>query len=147
MAQGTTNLIQKDTGDGTILILPWNYSGITQGTWAFSISSSFCYFGVFCNTSATLNDQIDYKVWMSKGAWSLMMEVYCDTHGPILDILIDSIPVAELYLYDQGTGYNRRSTQSFNIATTGLKTLSIKLAGTVTAYYLYCYSILLQRAI
>lgn len=144
--QGMTNLIQKDTGDGTILILPWAYSAITQGTWAFSISTGYAYNSFLYNSSAAESDQIDYKVYLSKGAWNVTIEAYLGATGADVQILIDSVLVGQVLLYAGTTKLARLTTQPFNISTTGLKTLSLKALSSGYGLATYLYSILLQRA-
>jgi hypothetical protein len=126
MSHELTNLKQRDTGDGTILIMPWAYSGITQGTWVFGISSSQYYNGYFYNSSNAVNDQIDFKVWLSKGCYAVSLMVPYNTGMGSINLLLDSVHKSSIEPYaDNGQVVGFPDLLYIN--TTGLKTLSLKV--------------------
>ena len=146
MAQGTTNLVHRDTGDGSILIWPWAYSSVTAGTWVFGISSAYNYYG-FLQNSGTANDQIDYKVWLSKGYWNVALATPAHASMGIISLLLDSTVEASLEPVSSGSiisGFKR----DIYVSTTGLHTISLKvtIGGTSGTSYCYVQYILLTRA-
>lgn len=151
MAQGMTNLIHKDTGDGTILILPWNYSSITQGTWSIVISSAYWYNAYFFNSSNALNDQIDYKIYVPRGTYTVSFLGLIANYGYI-GLLLDSVLVAALDTYGSSTvicGLGRAWPDPIFVSTTGVHTLSFKIIGSGVlgaTYYFLPTHLLVQRA-
>lgn len=149
--QGMTDLIQKDTGDGSTLILPHNYSGITQGTWTYLISPGYMYNFIWYNTSNAVGDQIDYQIWLSKGIWKVSAELLEHVNGAIANVVIDGTPYASLDVYRAATLTHvwQGITNDIYLPTTGLKTLSLKVTGRHASsggYMFAYYSIRLTRA-
>jgi hypothetical protein len=150
MSQETTNLIHKDTGDGTILIWPWAYSAVVAGTWTWTASSSYSYNGYWINTSNALNDQLDYRVWLSKGIWIFALQCIWTTSGPRLGVYIDDVLTTSIDTYNGGTGQTIEVAAPYDllITTTGLKKMSVKVIGRHPScgyYYAYMSHIILRR--
>ena len=126
MTQSTKNIEQSDSGDGSILIFPWAYSAIAQGTWAFATTDTIAYNGYFYNTSNAQGDQLNFKVWLSKGTYGVTVKVYDGASRCFLSLLYESNHISMHDAY--GSGYQRRVTfpHPIGVSTSGLKTISLK---------------------
>jgi len=146
MAQGTTNLVHKDTGDGTIVIFPWAYSSITAGTWVASVSASYNFNGFYYNSSNAINDQIDYKAYLTKGVWSTTLIVPNVGNMGKVHLLLDSDTQSVLEPHTIGSlviGF----PNALYVPTTGLHTLSFLCKMGYGGYsYFYSQFIVLKRA-
>jgi len=122
--------IAGQAGEGHIVILPSSYSAINQGTWAWVQSAAHLFNAYWNNTSAADADEIDYKVYLAKGTYTLAV---LGGDGPslgIIDIDIDGVEVASFDLYDAGWTVFQMDTQaSISIAAAGLKTLTLRVDG------------------
>lgn len=149
MAQGLTTKLIPNSGEGTILIWPWNYNGITQGTWPIYITASQLYNTYLYNSTQTDSDQIDYKVYLTQGLYGLKLLYMSLSTGGICDILIDNVSVRTIDMYSSVSTYNRLGgIPIFEITSPGLKTLSLKVDGKnalSTSYYLPVTQILVER--
>lgn len=135
---GTTNFFradggwatpsQSDIGEGHITILPWHYSGITQGTWIVVSNAASLMAGYFQNTSDAQNDRIDYKAFLSAGTYTFSLMCAKNTTCAISTILIDGSSVGTLDWYDALTYDVVQTITGIVVATPGLKTISIKAA-------------------
>jgi hypothetical protein len=117
-------------GQGHITILPWHYSGITQGTWVFLADSAQIGTFIFTNnTTHAQNDRIDYKVYLAAGTYTF--SVLCETHpgSPIITLLFDEASQGTVDLYSASQTRNVIKTiTGIVVATAGLYTVSIKAA-------------------
>ncbi|KKL81863.1 hypothetical protein LCGC14_1990500, partial [marine sediment metagenome] len=119
-----------DPGEGHITIVPYAYSAVNQGTWAFSINASQAENYVFQNTSGNDRDELDFKVYLAAGTYTLMFFHYADSGRGIVDFDIDAGEVASFDTYSASPTFNVRSVQtSISIATSGLKTLTMRVDG------------------
>lgn len=141
MTIGNTNIIAKDMGEGSITILPWAYSGITQGTWAFLINSAYSYNGYWYNSTAAVNDQIDYKVWLSKGHYAVGLLTQVGTTLAQTQVLWNGVLVGAIDPYAPSSNALMEWLGLPNLleaTSTGLGTLSLKA---LTGYNNYQYVI------
>jgi len=145
----TKELIHKDTGDGLIIILPWAYHSITQGTFAYSASTAEYFNGGYYNSTNAEGDQIDYKVWLSKGVWQLSLG-FCNSYvySAMYLILLDSVLQGQIDPYDCRGMYWGGMNGPLYVPSTGIHTLSLKawrgIAGN-DYRYMYFNSIVLDR--
>jgi hypothetical protein len=148
VSQSTTNLIHKDTGDGTILILPWAYSAITQGTWIWGSSSSYYWAGFWYNSSNAIGDQIDYKVYLSKGQWNVAWGGPETGSNCPITLLLDSVVKTSCEPNSAG-GIVVGFKEPLYVPTTGLHTLSFKASpmGITGYYYVYVNFWMLMRVV
>jgi len=139
----------KMVGEGHITILPWHYYAIIQGTWSFAWSSVYHWYGVFQNGSTHANgDQLDYKVYLDIGTYTLVEMGATSTGFGIMDYLIDGVSGGTADWYDSSAYNVRKAVTGIVIATAGVKTLSLKINGknvSSSDYYHYAQSISLFR--
>jgi len=138
-------------GEGHITILPWNSSVITQGTWEAVLSSERVNYYYFRNSSNAQNDQIDYKVFLAAGTYTLRIVTATSAAYAIITILIDGVSIGTIDLYSAATvNYVLKSLTEISISLAGLKTLSFKVAtrnaSNTTGWYAELNSIALFRS-
>lgn len=143
-------LLAVDVGEGHILILPYNYSSIGQGTWAIYIQVDDLLQGVLYNSTHADADNISYKVYLQAGTYTLTLLSRKTPSSGILDFDIDSTEIASLDLYNAVTAiYNQLSTYTnISIATSGLYTLKARVHGKNAGsdnYFVLIQSICLWR--
>ncbi len=115
-------------GEGHITILPWNNSGITQGTWVISVYTSQIMNGTVYNSSDTQNDEIVYLVYLAAGTYQFK-EVYVqNVTYAILTLLIDGVSVGTIDNYGVLQVNVIGSISNIVISTSGLKAISCKAA-------------------
>jgi len=138
-----------DIGEGHITILPWHYSGITQGTWVQILDANQIFYGYFWNSSNTQNDRIDYKVFLAAGTYTFSIIGVTASNRAILTLLFDGASQGTIDLYAAGTAYNVLKTiTDIVVGTAGLKTISLKAAtrhASSTGWYLSVSSMALFR--
>jgi len=123
MAQGLTNLTQTDIGEGTILIFPWAYSSITQGTWALSVTTTYIHNYIYYNSSNAIGDQIDYKLILSAGDYTIALYGYQAATLGAVNLSLDSVIFGTIDFY--GAEAHGAWNVGFNVLTTGIHTLSV----------------------
>ena len=150
MSHELTNKIEKDTGEGTIMFQPWAYSSITQGTWVVGVNTSYTYNGYYYNSSNSLADQIDYKAWLSKGYYALVLEAEIGSSLGIVGILLDGTVQSSIDFFDAGLVYRNSygAQEVLYVPTSGVHTVSFKLISkhpTASGYYMVFNSFELLR--
>ncbi|HLA37013.1 MAG TPA: hypothetical protein VJZ02_00935, partial [Candidatus Brocadiales bacterium] len=137
------------SGEGHLTILPWAYNAIVQGTWAFNVDVNQATANSFYNSTAANLDQLDYKIYLAPGTYSLSLLGLKSSNRGIIDILLDSISVGTMDTYAASTVQNNvASLAGITVSTGGLKTLSVKVNGknaSSTGYYMDISSISLWR--
>jgi len=111
-----------------ITILPWNYSSITQGTWATDHYTQWM-FGTNINNNATAaqNDRINYKFSSEAGTWTMRMVYDNYINMGIITVLIDDVSIGTVDTY--GLGVNNISVDFTGFTLTqGAHTLSLLMA-------------------
>ncbi len=146
--QGNKNITHKDTGDGLITIMPWAYSSVTQGTWAIATNVSYYWNGVFYNSTNAAGDQINYKVWLTKGVWQCSMGVLPSyTSAANITVQLDSVYQGQMDYYNS-SAYWQGINGPVVATSTGLHTLSlIAQKGVANAAYIAITSIVLERGV
>ena len=103
---------------------------VVQGTWTASISGTRAGAVLMTNnTGPATADEITIKIYLSAGTYTF--NTYCETnnHCGILKYIVDGTAVATQDLYTGGSVYGVVQTTGCTIATSGLKTMSIKVDG------------------
>lgn len=149
MGQNLINRLQKQAGNADILIWGFAYNTQTAGTWAITYDANFLYAGYIYNSTNAINDQIDYKVYLSEGDYTVTQELRMGTTRAIVGLLIDGTLVSAMDTYQSST-INSKMTypNPIHISTTGLKTLSYKILGqngSSTGYYHYFWNTYMTR--
>ena len=118
-------------GEGHINIFPWNYNTIGQGTWVLSTTVSTALWQFFWYTSTSNDgDELDYKVYLAAGTYTIRLIAQKQSAGGIVDIDIDAVEIASFDLYNGSSLYNQMFTDTGNvIAASGLKSLTLRLDG------------------
>lgn len=132
-----------DVGEGHICILPWNYSAIIQGTWALIISTLqalCCYVG----NQSVQNDEINYKVFLAAGTYTLDILGVLNTNNGIATITLDGVSQGTIDLYGSLTYNAKASIANIVVSASGLKTLGLKIAthnaSAQTPYYYFLFT-------
>ena len=111
-----------------ITILPWNYSSITQGTWATGHNAAWM-FATNINNDATAaqNDRINYKFSSEAGTWTMRMVYDNYTNMGIITVLIDDVSIGTVDTYGEGVNNISVDFTGFTL-TQGAHTLSLLMA-------------------
>jgi hypothetical protein len=122
-------MVTAGSGEGHITILPWFYSGITQGTWPITVSTDRLMNGQTYNSSNAQNDQIDYLVFLAVGTYTLTFMGEIGNNRAIVTLLVDGSSAGTVDFYHNGYVPNTLlSITGISITTAGLKTISLKAA-------------------
>jgi len=136
-------------GSGHLSIMPWNYSGITQGTWPIVVDTGCIENGILGNTSNAQNDQVDYKAYLDAGTYTFVIVATKGSTSAILTLLFDGVSQGTIDLYSASPARNARQTiTGISVTTAGLKTISLKAAtrnASSTGWYLQPQSLGLFR--
>jgi len=138
-------------GYQSVLLLPFFYDSIIQGTW--SMFSSASHYGNeythMKNTSNTDGDGIKYKVYLAKGTYTLQIYGLKGADGGIADIYIDNDKVATFDFYNDSSIGNQTFTQTgISVTSDSLKDLKIIVNGknaSSSGYYIYFSHITIFR--
>jgi len=126
-------------GEGHITIIGYSYSSIGQGTWGLLGSPNYIFYQNLYNSTQANGDNILYNVYLDTGTYTLLLVTHTMTNGGIVDFDVDATEVASFDLYSNPAVYNVRKTQAnINIATSGLKTLKLRLHGKNPAATAHC---------
>lgn len=115
-------------GGGTILRSAWEPDSVVQGTWAWGSVAVF--FGGYCqNTSNAQNDEITYKCYLSAGTYKIAIVGTKTADNAIGTFYIDTTSVGTIDQYAAAPANDQyQEITGITVATTGLKTIKIKLA-------------------
>lgn len=117
-------------GEGHITILPWAYTSIVQGTWAWSSLANQLFYGQYTNTTHNDGDGLSYQIYMRAGTWTFGLLHATASNNGILELLIDAVSQGTIDKYSAVTTYNVRSTiTSISIPITGMKTVVLQCNG------------------
>jgi hypothetical protein len=132
-----------DIGEGHICILPWNFSAIIQGTWALVITASQA-LGFYIGNTAGQNDELNYKVYLAAGTYTLDLFGVLNSNNGIATITIDGVSQGTIDLYGTLTYNTKGSLANIVVSTAGLKTLGIKIAthnaSSSSPYYYFLFT-------
>ena len=114
---------------GHVFLLAPNYDSAPQGTWAVNVQTAFVTNTQIYN-DGTDGDNLLYKVYLPRGTWTLIMYGQTGTNRGISDIDIDNVEIASFDWYaDPVVNIVRKSQTAIAIATSGLKTLRLRVDG------------------
>jgi len=137
-----------DPGEGHITILPWLYTTIIQGTWAATASSGQILYGYLRNNTHDDGDQLNFKVYLAAGTYTFSLIGQKDTDCGIIEILIDTVSKGTIDTYGSAANNVRFDVAGIVVATSGLKTFSLKVNGKNTSssnHYVYLTAMALTR--
>jgi hypothetical protein len=137
-------------GEGHITIFPWNYSDIIQGIWAWISSSVQYFYGTLRTSSHANGDQINYKVYLDAGTYTITVLGIKDGNTGIMDVLIDGVSKGTVDTYGAGTNNSLFPVSGIVVTTPGIVTLSLKTTGKNASsggYYMYYSSISIYRTV
>lgn len=134
---------------GRVEIMPWAYSSIGAGTWAWETDAGGALNGYGTNTSKADLDNISYDIFLDKGTYTLVIFTLKSGDEAILDVDIDGTEVASEDLFTTPASRNYLMTQAdISIAAAGRKTLKIRADGKnagSSAYAIRLHTIALVR--
>jgi len=117
-------------GEGHINIFSWNYDSVGQGAWTNALDPYMFCNGRAYNSSNANGDNISWKVYLAKGAYTLRVATLTDLASAIVDFDIDGVEVASFDLYSNPRVDNVIFTKTgIVIAASGLKTLRMRADG------------------
>ena len=118
------------TGDGHITLLPWNASSSIQGNWVFSANAGQLFDFTYVVSGGSDGDSFAMQLTLSQGTYTLKTLNLTTSNAGIMDIDIEGTEVASFDLYSSGSVFNILNTQQqISIATSGLKTLVVRIDG------------------
>ena len=143
ITSGASDSIMNGIGEGHISIMPWAYSGITQGSWAWLTDAYQAFNGEMSNTNLSAdNDQIDYECYLAVGTYTVTvlfkrtLAIAANLH-----VLLDGIDIGN-WSCGGGDTYNlTNSITGIVITKTGLHSISIKAIGSGSPVYFSCISL------
>ena len=123
--------VDSDIGVGNITILPFSYDSIEQGNWIKTGSPQSHYLGEnLYNITNDNQDAINYKVYLSKGTYTLLYMTNSNYNYGIAKFYVDDIEVASFDCYSSSIIYNIIKKQTeIVIDEPGIKTLQLKVDG------------------
>lgn len=125
---GFSGIKQPTPGEGHLNILPWNYDSVGAGTWSIIVDAGQAFNFRYGHGNFDL-DNLSYKVYLAKGTYTLRVMSCLTLSAGITDFDIDGVEVASWDWYG-ATTYNYVNSQTgIVIATSGLKTLKMRLDG------------------
>jgi len=113
---------------GHISIIPLSYSSITQGSWG-QHSDPDQFGGNFYNGTNSNGDQINYKVILGVGTWTIRIVYKKEGAGGKFKVLLDTVEKAEIDSYAGSSIANSITDTTGIIGTGALSTLSIQVSG------------------
>lgn len=155
---GTTLDVTVGGGSGApfglrrIEIVPFLGRTVVQGTWTYDIDATYqanFLNGYVYNSTVAQNDEITFQCPMEAGTWTIeAMNLRASNNG-IMTFSIDGSSVGTIDTYSAVTSKNAvGSIAGITVATTGMKTLSLKIAtknGSSSGYRINLQFICLTR--
>jgi len=119
-----------DIGEGHINILPLSYDSIGQGAWSWYKESNYILNGLFVNGSNADGDNINYKIYLDKGTYTLLYISNTNNNYGIAGIYIDEAHIVNFDCYSTALAITVSNKQTdIVITTSGIKTLKVKING------------------
>ena len=133
------------SGADHVVLFPWNYHIITQGTWATGFSAAYVYQTVLYNTSNAQNDGFLWYCSLAAGTYSMVLYFSRGTYGTA-HVYIDDKEVVTFNLAGSADPDARLTADDIVVTEGGLKTIAIKAASSTSGYYyLFISSLCLYR--
>ena len=124
----TTAYVDTKYAGDHLLLVGWQNSGVTQGTWIIQASSSYVLAQTYTNSTTTQNDQIDFLIGVSGGTYTIVLMYTKATSVGIATILVDGSSVGTIDMYAGSTTNNNVSSLTGVSIAAGRRTISIKIA-------------------
>lgn len=141
--------ITSEGAEGHITILPWDYNAVVQGTWVIYVDSTQIMNGNIQNSTQANGDELNYKVFLVKGTYTLQIVACKISAAPILKFYLDGVEKMAVDLYSAADVQNFvTATTGIAVATNSLRTISVKADGKnagSSAYKIKLSSIALWR--
>ncbi len=117
-----------DYGSGVTIVPPWAYNSITQGTWTLvSASGHIFYFYWGNDTTNAQNDQVDYKVYLSKGTYQFDCWYRKGADRGICSLLIDTVSQGTQDMGGVAAAMQLWTISNIVIAASGIKNVALKV--------------------
>lgn len=140
MAQNFTGSDIQEAGEGHIIVEPTYPVSIGQGTWVWGAGITQYSGWIYYNTSNVNGDNISYKVYLSRGTYSITFLNSTGLTFGILDLLIDGISKGTIDLYsDPAVANVIKTLTGCGIYTNGMHIITIKVNNkhaSSTGYYI-----------
>lgn len=131
----------NEKGEGHITILGKNYSEIIQGTATLTTHTNRFLGKIFYTTSTLINDEIHYKVYLTKGTYTFKYHSDKSTTCGIVTVRIDNTIINTYDQYYAGTEYDQEFEETgIVISKSKLYTIKLKVESknaSATAYRIY----------
>lgn len=116
---------------GHITIMPPSYSSIVQGTWAWTSNVNQWGGGYFGNSTSADADELNYKIYLAPGTYTLASCGVENTDHGIMKVYIDGTLVMTKDYYNAGGAtYNVITNQTgISISSAGIKTVRVVVDG------------------
>lgn len=102
---------------------------VVQGTWVRSIDTQQPFATYLNSTSDAQNDEITYQVGLAAGTYKVLMSYVKVSNGGIYTLALDGSSFGTVDGYAAGNTFNQYSEiTGVVVATSGVKTLSVKMA-------------------
>jgi len=127
----TKNYVDGNLANGHVLIWPWFYDSVGQGTWENSASDT-AYAplqSVLYNSSGGDGDNLSYKIPLVAGTYTLKFMYHAASDRPIVDIDIDGAEVASFDQYSASDVVTTGTQTNITISSSGIKTLKVRVDG------------------
>ena len=140
MSQGYTETDSKpEHGSGHITFIGQQIAYAVSGEWDRIASTSYPLYSNWQNVSNTQNDQCTYRMWLSKGTYTLSVIAIRNTNGAIQTVLLDGSSVGTIDWYGTLDYDNIQTLTGITVSTTGIHELSFQVAtrhASSTGWYL-----------
>jgi len=125
----TKKYVNDNTGGGPVVIWPWAYKTIIQGSWTFYTNSDYFSGIIYYSASHNNGDEIHYNVYLAAGTYKIWLIGARDSDRGIMDIYIDDTEVASFDMYGASAPKKIWSDSGNVVSVSGLKTIKIKADG------------------
>lgn len=118
-----------EAGEGHIVLFPWFYDSIGQGTWGYVFAADYVYQAMFQNSTHADGDNFSLKAYLAAGTYTLKVTVERNTNRGILDVDVDGVEVASFDMYGALDTNHIFTETGIVIARSGVKTIKFRIDG------------------
>ena len=112
-----------------VILYPKDRTEIIQGTWKETVLTGTRGVAYDNSTTHTINDRINFQTYLSAGTYTFFLAHWTNNNQGICHVEIDGNEVGTIDTYESSqTKTNDSTITSINVATTGLKTIGLKIA-------------------
>lgn len=144
----TLDYMVRHAGGGAQNIFPCFTNSLVSGTWVWASSVNYIFHFAFYNSSNADGNQVNYKVYLSKGTYTLKVLWNRGTSQGIVDVYIDAVEVDSWDNYGTTLNNQTHTKTDIEIRSAGVKTLSFQVDGrhaSSSGYYFTFQMISLYR--